>query len=96
MTIKPTSTDEEPSDVMPTIPEVVEQAILLGMSVISDGQTKVQAVNTMYPLIADQPKERILKAFVDGAGLTAKGAVTYLYNVRRAVKRGKLIIPNDQ
>lgn len=70
----------------------VKKAIDLGRSGITDGKTKVDVVRIMYPFIIDEPPEVIWAAFVDGAGLTEKGAVTYWYNVRRDVKKGKLKI----
>jgi hypothetical protein len=40
----------------------------------------------MYALIAGEPRDIIIQAFVDGAGLTPKGAQTYFYNCRRKAK----------
>lgn len=68
----------------------VKKAIDLGRSGITDGKTKVDVVRIMYPFIINEPPEVIWAAFVEGAGLTEKGAVTYWYNVRRDVKKGKL------
>ena len=41
----------------------------------------------MYPLIKDEPREIIWKAFEEGASLTPKGAITYLYNIVREFKK---------
>ena len=93
MPTKPTTETVTPQ---PFNAAAVEQAVLAGMTAISDGKTKVQPVNAMFPLIATEPKNIILRAFIDGAGLTEKGALTYLYNVRRAVKRGLLKMSTDE
>ena len=67
----------------------VKKAIDLGRSGITDGKTKVDVVRIMYPFIIDEPPEVIWAAFVEGAGLTEKGAVTYWYNVRREQRKSK-------
>lgn len=65
----------------------IAESIKIGRSIIAEGKTKVVAVRAMYPLIKDEPREIIWKAFEEGASLTPKGAVTYLYNVEREFKK---------
>ncbi|MBU3657378.1 MAG: hypothetical protein FGM35_05040 [Rhodocyclaceae bacterium] len=65
----------------------VAEAVKIGRAVIAEGKTKVVAVNAMYPLIKDEPREIIWKAFEEGASLTPKGAITYLYNVIKEFKK---------
>jgi len=48
--------------------------------------TKAEITRQMYPLLKDESREVIAQAFIEGAGLTPKGAMTYFYNVRRALK----------
>lgn len=48
--------------------------------------TKAEITRQMYPLLKDEPREVIVQAFIEGAGLTSKGAMTYFYNVRRGLK----------
>lgn len=74
----------------PTTPKNVAQvadAVKIGRAIIAEGKTKVIAVNAMYPLIKDEPREIIWKAFEEGASLTPKGAITYLYNVIKEFKK---------
>lgn len=71
----------------------LKKAIEQGKSAIADGKTKVEVVRLMYPFIINESPEVIWAAFVEGAGLTEKGAITYWYNVRREHKKGKLKIP---
>lgn len=67
----------------------VADAVKRGRAVIAEGKTKVEAVRVMYPLIKDEPREIIWKAFEEGASLTPKGAITYLYNAERHHKKSK-------
>lgn len=71
----------------PKNPEAVVRAKKLGQSQIAEGKTKVEATRAMYPLIKDESRETICQAFVDGAGLTERGAMTYFYNVVRHFKK---------
>lgn len=69
---------------------VVQQAIKQGKELIAESKTKADAARAMYSLIKEEPKEVIVAAFVEGATLTEKGALTYWYNCkRRAVKEAK-------
>ena len=61
----------------------IAEAVKKGRAIIAEGKTKVEAVRAMYPLIKHEPREIIWKAFEEGASLTPKGAVTYLYNIQR-------------
>lgn len=61
----------------------IAEAVRKGRAIIAEGKTKVEAVRAMYPLIKDEPREIIWKAFEEGASLTPKGAITYLYNIQR-------------
>ena len=49
--------------------------------------TKAEVARKMFELIQDEPREVIAKAFVEGANLTPKGAMTYVYNIRRKMKK---------
>ena len=49
--------------------------------------TKADIAREMFPLIETEQREIIAQAFVEGANLTPKGAMTYVYNVRRQMKK---------
>ena len=68
-----------------TIPsdDLIAQAILEGQALISEGKTKVEAAMAIYRHLQESPQEVVLQAFVEGASLTPKGALTYWYNCRR-------------
>lgn len=57
------------------------QAIAQAKEVILGGGSKVDAAKTIYPLLENESKEVIHLAFIEGCGLTEKGAVTYRYNL---------------
>ena len=61
----------------------VKEAIAQGKALIKDGKSKADAAKAIYVLIKDEEKEVIVAAFVEGATLTEKGALTYWYNCKR-------------
>lgn len=63
----------------PSIRAAIEQ----GKAVLAEGKTKADAARAIFGAIKEEPKEVIVAAFVEGAALTEKGALTYWYNVRR-------------
>jgi hypothetical protein len=67
--------------------ELIAKAIAEGRSLIDQGKTKIDAAMAIYRLIETLPQETIVSAFVDGATLTPKGALTYWYNCRRKLAR---------
>jgi hypothetical protein len=77
-----------PQPAKPNNPTAVRKAVALGkeMRKVPDA-SKADVARRMFETIADEPREIIVQAFVDGAGLTPKGAQTYFYNCRRKVKK---------
>jgi len=67
----------------------IAKAILEGKRVIKEGGTKVDASMIIFRVINDLDQETVVKAFVDGATLTPKGALTYWYNCRRKLQKEK-------
>jgi len=49
--------------------------------------TKAEVARKMYELIGDEDREVISMAFQEGANLTQKGSMTYVYNIRRKLKK---------
>lgn len=66
---------------------VVKEAINKGKALIKDGKSKVEAAMLIFETLKDEDSEVIVAAFVQGAALTEKGAVTYFYNCRRKAKK---------
>lgn len=63
------------------------QAIAKAREVIVNGGSKVDAAKTIYPLLENESKEVVHLAFIEGCGLTEKGAVTYRYNLLKHRKK---------
>lgn len=66
---------------------VIKEAITKGKAIIKDGKSKVEAAMLIFEALKDEDSEVIVAAFVQGAALTEKGAVTYFYNCRRKAKK---------
>lgn len=89
------NTAKQPEKTEETVPTTVEavkvdllkpaikEAIADGSALIKDGKSKADAARAIYARIASEPKEVIVAAFVEGATLTEKGALTYWYNCKR-------------
>jgi len=58
-------------------------AVNEGKMLIGEGKTKSQAAMAIYISLQTNDKETVIKAFVEGASLTEKGAMTYWYNCKR-------------
>ncbi len=67
----------------------VQHAIEQGLSLIKDGKSKADAARAIYDLLESQGKDVIVAAFVAGATLTEKGALTYWYNCKRRKAKEK-------
>lgn len=63
------------------------QAIQQAKDIIKNGGSKTDAAKSIYPLLENESKEVIHLAFIEGCGLTEKGAVTYRYNLIRKPKK---------
>ena len=71
--------------------EGIKAAIAAGQALIDQGKTKAEAAMAIYMRIEGEPQDSVVKAFVEGATLTEKGALTYWYNCRRKVKKVRLL-----
>lgn len=86
-TTKTTETSEK--EVAPKNAAQVKKAIALGKEMIKkENVTKADVARAMYELIHEEDREVIVKAFVEGATLTPKGAQTYFYNCKRKMAKG--------
>jgi hypothetical protein len=78
----PASAAVAPKKIDLNIP-LIKDAIAKGKAIIKEGKTKADAAMVIYEALKAEDKEVIAAAFVQGATLTEKGAVTYVYNCRR-------------
>lgn len=67
----------------------IQLAIDQGLALIKDGKSKADSARAIYDLLETQGKDVIVAAFIAGATLTEKGALTYWYNCRRKKMKGQ-------
>ena len=65
----------------------IKDAIAKGKALIKEGKSKADAAMVIFEALKAEDKEVVIAAFVQGATLTEKGAVTYWYNCRRKSKK---------
>lgn len=65
----------------------IKEAIAKGKALIKEGKSKADAAMVIFEALKGEEKDVVIAAFVQGATLTEKGAVTYWYNCRRKAKK---------
>lgn len=65
----------------------IQDAITKGKALIKEGKSKADAAMVIFEALKAEEKEVVIAAFVQGATLTEKGAVTYWYNCCRKAKK---------
>ena len=70
-------------------------AISEGKSILKECGSKASAARHIFELIHDEHRDIILKAFIEGADVTPKGAPTYYYNISRKFKRRNTAVSAD-
>jgi len=65
----------------------IKEAIAKGKALIKEGKSKADAAMVIFEALKAEEKDVVIAAFVQGATLTEKGAVTYWYNCRRKAKK---------
>ncbi len=86
MNTKTAATDTPVIPTEPFDPELYKQAISEGRQVLAESGSKPAASRRIFELIHSEPREIILKTFIEGADVTPKGAPTYFYNISRKFK----------
>jgi hypothetical protein len=80
--------ESKKAETTPNSIENYKKAVSMGKEMSKSADvTKADVARKMFELIQDEPREVIAKAFVEGANLTPKGAMTYVYNIRRKMKK---------
>jgi hypothetical protein len=63
-----------------------KKAVTLGKELAKKpDMTKAEIARQMYPLISGEDKKVIAQAFIEGAGCTEKGALTYVYQATHKI-----------
>ena len=65
----------------------IKKAIAQGKRLIKSGKSKADVSRELYELVKDEGREAILHVFRQGAALTEKGSLTYLYNIKRKLEK---------
>jgi len=66
---------------------VIKDAIANGKVLLKEGKTKADVAMVIFEALKAEDKDTVIAAFVQGAGLTEKGSVTYWYNCKRKAKK---------
>ncbi len=77
----------KPTQVDAVSQDNIHQAIADGSALIAEGKSKADAAMAIFRLIGESSQETVVQAFVEGASLTPKGALTYWYNCKRKLAR---------
>ena len=64
----------------------IKKAIAQGKKLIKSGKSKADTSREIYDLVKNEDRPVILHVFRQGAALTEKGSLTYLYNIRRKLE----------
>jgi len=86
-TPKPAETAKQPVAKGPINKDAYKAAIASGKAMLKEGKTKAEVAQAIYTQLKGETRETVIAAFVDGASLTEKGAVTYWYNCRRKMAK---------
>ena len=65
----------------------IKKAITEGKKLIKSGKSKADTSREIYNLVNNEDREVILHVFRQGAALTEKGSLTYLYNIKRKLAK---------
>jgi phage major head subunit gpT-like protein len=77
----------KPTATIPTDEAVIAEAIAEGQKMIEAGKAKIDTALAMYEKLEGMEQDIVVKAFIKGATLTEKGALTYWYNCRRRIAK---------
>lgn len=87
---EPSNAPVEPGKSVDLSTPKIQQAIADGRSLIDQGKSKADAARAIHAALRTEAKDVIVAAFMAGAALTPKGAITYWYNCeRRAAKEAR-------
>ena len=86
-----TKADTPKEPMQPNDPARYAQAIEEGNKQLNQGNSKADAARAIFRLIHAEPREVVLRAFIEGADVTPKGAPTYYYNINRKFRKNKQV-----
>ena len=86
-----TKSDTPKEPMQPNDPARYAHAIEEGKKQLNQGNSKADAARAIFRLIHAEPREVVLRAFIEGADVTPKGAPTYYYNINRKFRKNKQV-----
>jgi len=88
-TVVTTNLESKPAKplIEPIDPIRYRQAVANGKQTFVSEKSKAAAARVIYQALHDEPRDVILRAFIEGASITPKGSPTYFYNISRKFKR---------
>ena len=88
-TVVTTNLESKPAKplIEPIDPIRYRQAVANGKQTFASENSKAAAARVIYQALHDEPRDVILRAFIEGASITPKGSPTYFYNISRKFKR---------
>jgi len=87
-TALPTTDVTQPTPV-PKDLALYHQAVETGRQTLVDERSKAAAARVIFKILANESRDVVLQAFIEGADITPKGSPTYYYNITRKLKRLK-------
>ena len=72
---------------VPADKAIIAEAIAEGQKMIEAGKSKIDTAMAIYAKLEGMEQDVIVKAFIEGATLTEKGALTYWYNCRQRLAK---------
>ncbi len=86
-----TDKSQNQQPLLPNDPAGYAQAIEEGKKQLNQANSKADAARAIFRLIHAEPREVVLRAFIEGADVTPKGAPTYYYNINRKFRKNKQV-----
>ena len=87
---------DAPTISTPKNQQLYDVAIAKGLDVLKNGGSKADAARSIFEALDGEDREIVIRAFVEGATLTEKGAPTYFYNITRKARRTRGVTKEQQ
>jgi len=76
-----------PDTATPSNMRLYTHAVQRGGEILAKEGSKAAAAREIYTMLQNEHRDVVLKAFIEGAQCTPKGAPTYFYNISRKARR---------
>jgi hypothetical protein len=76
-----------PDTATPSNMRLYTHAVQRGGEILAQEGSKAAAAREIFTMLQNEHRDVVLKAFIEGAQCTVKGAPTYFYNISRKARR---------